>query len=189
MLKLSGKIRIRITASSCIFAALLLLVLPIQWVFAALLAGAFHELCHICAIYLCGGTIYRITMSGRGAVMDLEPLYREKELICALAGPIGGLFLLLFARLFPRTAVCAGVQSLYNLLPVYPLDGGRALRCGAMLLFPKYGNKLCAILEWICFAGVFILAIYAYLWLNLGPTPVLFAVMLLLKRKNTLQRW
>ena len=183
----SGDGPLRLTAGSCIFAALLLLVLPIQWVFAAVLAAGLHELCHICAIRLCGSEIRHITLSGRGAVIEAEPMSYGKEFFCALAGPAGGLLLLLLARWLPRVAVCAGVQSLYNLLPVYPLDGGRALRCGAVLLFPQWGDRLCFRIEQICIFGIVLLALYACLWLKLGLLPVLFAVMLLLKRKNTLQ--
>jgi len=188
MRRSQSRLRIRITAGACIFVALLLLVLPIQWVLAIIVAAVFHELCHCCAVYLCGEELCQITLGGRGAAMEVGSMSRGKEMICALAGPVGGLTLLLFSKWIPRVAVCAGVQSLYNLLPVYPLDGGRALRCGAALLFPQCGDKLCTVLEWICLFGVFILAIYAYLCLNLGLLPGLFAVMLLLKRKNTLQR-
>lgn len=184
-----GNIRIRITADSLVFAALLLLVLPIQWVLAAVAAAGFHELCHGCAVILCGGEVKSFTFSGRGASMEVEPMSRGKELICALAGPIGGLVLLLFSRWIPRVAVCAGVQSLYNLLPIYPLDGGRALRCTAALLLPRWADQLCTFLERICLVGVFAIAIYGCFWLKLGILPVIFAAIALLKLKNTLQTW
>lgn len=50
-------------------------------------------------------------------------------MFCAAAGPLGSF---LFARamtFFPEASVCALVQGIYNLLPVYPLDGGRIFRC------------------------------------------------------------
>lgn len=187
MPRLAGKVRIQISAGSCIFAALLLLVLPLQWVLAAMFAAGFHELCHACAVSLCGGTIKRLTLGSGGAVMEVESMTRGRELICALAGPFGGLLLLLFSRWIPRIAICAGVQSLYNLLPVYPLDGGRALRCGAALLLPGRGERICVILENCCLLCAFLLAVYASFWLKLGFVPIAFAAILLLKRKNTLQ--
>lgn len=187
MRRFPGNVRICITAGSCFFTALLLLVLPLPWVLAAVFAAGIHEICHIAALYFCGGRVNCITLGGRGAVLETEPMSPGRELICALAGPMGGLILLLFAKWVPRVAVCAGVQSLYNLLPVYPLDGGRAIRCGAELLFPKWGGILCVLLEKCCLFGTVILAVYASFWLKLGLIPILFAVMLLLKGKNTLQ--
>ena len=61
--------------------------------------------------------------------MHADGMSTTKTLICVLAGPIGSLLLLLYIRWIPRIAFCALVQTIYNLLPIYPLDGGRAIRC------------------------------------------------------------
>lgn len=119
---------VQVTAGALIFLAILLLILPLQWVFAVLVAAIFHELCHGVAVLLCGGCIKSIIISGRGAVMESTPLSVGKESICALAGPVGSLLLLLLARWMPRTAICGVIHGLYNLLPLFPLDGGRILR-------------------------------------------------------------
>ena len=121
-------LRIEISAGAVILLAVLLLILPLQWVIAALLAATFHELCHAFAILLCGGSIDCISVSGRGAVMSTKPLTVTREVLCAIAGPVGSFLLLLLARWLPRTAVCGAVQGLYNLLPLFPMDGGRVLR-------------------------------------------------------------
>ena len=171
--------------------ALLLLLLPMQWVFAAILAAAFHELCHWIAVHLCGGSVSFVRMGATGAKMEFTGLTLGKELICALAGPAGSLMLLLFAKCFPRVAVCAGLQGLYNLLPVYPLDGGRILRCGAQLLLGvKTGHFLCCLLERLCLLGLLLLGTIAGFRLHLGFTPLLIAVCVILRAyrgKNTLQ--
>ena len=185
MQRTPNKIRFRLSAAACLTAALLLLVLPIKWLIAALAAAVFHELCHVGAIRLCGGKILGLSIGGGGAVIKTEPMEQGKALFCALAGPFGGLCLLLAARWIPRTAVCAGIQSLYNLLPLYPLDGGRALRSGAAIaLPPKQAERLCGIIEELCRGGLVILAVYAGVVLHLGIFPFLLVFLILLKTKS-----
>ena len=175
------KIRFGISPSACILLAMMLLILPIKWIFSALVAALIHEAFHAAAILICGGRIDSVAFGSGGAVMETCQMSRGKELLCSLAGPVGGLIMILFARWLPRVAVCAAFQSFYNLLPVYPLDGGRALRCGAEILFPKRANRICVIMEFLTLAGVSLLAIYGAIGLNLGIMPLLFGVAFWLK--------
>ena len=136
---------VRVDVSACLMGAFLLLTLPLNWLLSALAVAAFHELCHGAAILLLGGRIWGVRISAGGAVMETEPLSSGKELVCALAGPAGSLLLVLTFRIFPRVAVCALVQGAFNLLPVFPLDGGRALRCAAARShLPSAGSEKCA---------------------------------------------
>lgn len=121
------RIELRISAGAFLWPAVLLMFLPIQWVVAMLLAGIIHELCHIVTIFILKGKIFRICVGMRGAVIEVASLPPWKELLCALAGPIGSACLLLTARMFPRLAICGVVHCLYNLLPLFPFDGGRIL--------------------------------------------------------------
>lgn len=162
-------------------AAMLLLV-PLEWIAASVFAAAFHEVCHYAAIRILTGTSAKVRLLSYAAHMPLPLMGAGREVACALAGPIGGLCLLFFARWMPRLAICAAIQSVYNLLPVYPLDGGRALRCGlAMLLPPDRATKICAIMETACKACIFCLAIYGCIWLKLGLFPLLLALLLLIR--------
>lgn len=179
------KVRFGVAPTAFIILALMLLILPVKWIFAALVAALIHELSHAAAVSLCGGRINALELGSNGAIMEALPMNRGKELFCSLAGPLGGLILLLFARWFPRVAVCAAFQSFYNLLPVYPLDGGRALRCGAQILFPKWADRICKFMEWFTLACVTALAVYACIWLKLGIMPVVMALAFWLKIKNT----
>ena len=128
MRRIWPEFRASISPSACVLAAFMLLLLPIKWIFAALVAAAFHEGCHILAVWLCGGNIATLSIGDRGAVLQAGSLSAGKSIICSLAGPLGSLFLLLFLRFIPRIALCALVQGIYNLLPIYPLDGGRVLQ-------------------------------------------------------------
>ena len=112
-----NKFTIDIGTSVYLIGALALLVLPLKWLLGAAAAATVHELCHILAVKLCGSQIRKVEISASGAVIDVTPMSRGKELLCALAGPLGGLVLLLLAKWFPRVALCAAFQSVYNLLP------------------------------------------------------------------------
>lgn len=100
---------------------------------AFLLAALWHEAGHILAAKLFGGRIRLESIGMTGAVLEVSGLEAGKELICTLAGPLLGLTLLPLGRFFPQLALFALGQCLYNLLPIYPMDGGRALFCGLEL--------------------------------------------------------
>lgn len=119
----------RIDFSACILLALGLLILPLDWLFGACLAAMIHELCHYTAAKMLGISCLGIQVRAGGMVMELGSVSRREELMIAAAGPVGSLLLLCFVNLYPQLAVCGAVQGLFNLLPIWPMDGGRILRC------------------------------------------------------------
>ena len=121
--------RIRIHEDFFFFSAILLLLLPLRWIGAGFLAALVHELGHYVTVRLLGGGIVSGEISCRGAKMTALPMKPGQELLAVLAGPGASLLLLFLGPLFPRLAFCGLIQGMFNLLPIYPLDGGKALRC------------------------------------------------------------
>ena len=110
--------------------------------------------------------------------MEIRSMSATHEIICAIAGPIGSFLLIAVAPRFPRIAVCGIVHGIYNLLPLFPMDGGRVLRCVFYALFsPPLAQKLLSWVQWIAVAvicvGCILLASVA------GILPILFAMLIL----------
>ena len=176
---------ISVSADFYIAMAAGLLLLPLPWISAWLFSALFHELCHYIALRICGYTVSGIRISLKGVFMETEALSAANEAICAYAGPIGALVLLLLARRFPRVAVCTIVQSLYNLLPIFPLDGGRGLGCFLRkALGDARGKQAFMIVERVVLFVLLFLALFAYVKLGLGLLPALAVIFIIVKNKK-----
>ena len=165
----------------CICAALALLILPMRWILAWLTASALHELGHYLALKLCGVRIFRIFVSGGGAVMLTETMTPGRELVCAVAGPAVSLLLILFLDKMPLVALCGLIQGLFNLIPVIPFDGGRVVGGLLELWFPDRKEQ---IMEWLDMCVVLLisaLGIWSWVVLKMGPGGILATIFLIQK--------
>lgn len=124
---------IELTAGFCIGAALAILTLPCNVLLSFAVSAAFHELCHLAVLFWYQVPIQRMELGLFGAKITTGVMEPLQELLCAAAGPVGSLMFVLFADRLPLLAVFGLVQGLFNLLPIYPLDGGRVLRSIFML--------------------------------------------------------
>ncbi len=160
------------------------MLLPLSWLLAAILAAAFHEICHWIMIRILTKEAVPLHIFSFGAKLSLPPMSRKRELLCALAGPLGGLSLLLIAKWLPRTSICAAIQSLYNLLPIYPLDGGRAFDCIlSMLMPPPKVQRAMQRIEKGILLSILLLAIYGSVFQKLGLMPLYIVGFLFLRLK------
>ena len=114
-----------------------------------------HELGHSVVSQRCGIPVSRITLLFIGGVAEIsrEPDDPRSELKIALGGPaVSALLILIFQALafafaaigwIPASAVCQWlaltnlVLVIFNMIPGYPLDGGRVLRA---LLWARSGK-------------------------------------------------
>lgn len=168
----------RIDSGACVLWAILLFVLPLQWVGAILTAGFFHELCHLAAVIGCGGSVTDLKIGLTGAKITAWGLRPRGAFLATLAGPCGGLLLVLLKNRFPRLAFCALAQSLFNLLPIMPLDGGKMLGIVLRRLWPNLDTEriLQRIARMICL--IFLLIGVWAAAVNLGYFPLCFGIWL-----------
>lgn len=116
----------------------------------ALLAATCHELGHCAALRATGTGVRSLRLSALGA--ELAPgraLPYALELPVALAGPCVSLLCALLAARWGRF-LFAGLSlalGLFNLLPILPLDGGRAVGCLCALLLPPPLDR--AVAPWL----------------------------------------
>ena len=170
--------RISITGQLLISIAALLLLMPLEWFFAWFIAVSVHELFHCLALVLCNGYLEHIEFDINGAKIQSSALTDMHTLICTSAGPIGALLLLLFRRTYPQLALCALIQSVYNLLPIYPLDGGRiVLTITNMLLPQNTANCISAVISICTIIIVLFLSLFTSMILH-TYSPVLIPVLL-----------
>ena len=164
---------IRVQPSACILMAALLLLLPLDWLIAALLAAAVHELGHLAVIHAYGSRPEFLSIGFFGAQIHTGPLDNRAEFFCAAAGPAASLCLLSLCRFFPKLALCGAVQGMFNLIPVHPMDGGRMLHCLLRRLFPRRADGIMRMVEYLILCGILVLALSWLICRKDGVLPVL----------------
>ena len=102
-------------------------------------AAAVHELGHLLCLRLCRVPVLRLRLSAAGAELETGPMPPRRALLCAAAGPganlLAGAALL---RCAPRFSLLCWMLAGFNLLPVWPLDGGRMLAA----LLPRQAEEI-----------------------------------------------
>ena len=120
--------RVRVEGGAWIVLGLAVLLLPLRVLLGIILAAAVHELGHLAAMYFLGVPVLGMNLHPGGARIEAGPMEPGEEIICALAGPVAGAVTIFAWKWFPELAVAGLVQTVFNLIPIYPLDGGRVAR-------------------------------------------------------------
>lgn len=170
-----------------LFLALLLLTIPLNWLLAAVLAGVLHELAHIMMILLFGGKIHAMEIGIAGARLDSALDSVWKSFFSILAGPVCSLLLFFTYRIFLRLALCALIQGIWNLLPVYPLDGGRMLGILLDVCFPRCARNIQMGIEILFLLGLITLSLLLWWFRDVGILPLVlsctWAIKVFLRKK------
>lgn len=147
---------VHIGASFYLLLFLALTVSPPAVVAAVLSAAALHELGHLAALRYFGVRLRALRLTALGAVLDAPALARlsyPRELTVTLSGiavnflcalPLSALGRHTGADIFYLLAGAHLVLAAFNLLPISPLDGARALALLlALLLGPVPAERIC----------------------------------------------
>lgn len=137
---------VRVSGSFFLLLALALIVSPLSVVAAILSASALHELGHLAALRYYGVRVRSLRLTALGAVLDAPALSRlsyPRELTVTLSGAAVNLLCAIPLALLGRLTgaellfLFSGAHltlAAFNLLPVSPLDGSRALELLLTLL-------------------------------------------------------
>lgn len=157
-----------------------------------MVAAGIHELGHFAAIYLMGGRVRRLHFGLVGLCIDYEGqrIGYWGEIVLALSGPFANFVLAYGASVWGVYAanetlfLLAGVSmgaALFNLLPIYQLDGGRAIYCFlALVLDSEQAWRGVCVLSCGTILLLLALGVWLFLWSGWNFTLLAAAVWLMI---------
>lgn len=138
------------------------------------LGGVFlHEAGHLFTLFLLHIPVLSLRFSLAGARIETGPMSYPEEFFVALSGPVVGLIPLAFWHICPNFSTFSGLLSVINLLPLYPLDGGRCLHCAlALWTTPTKSHLVMRTMEWITGSLLTLWCLYKTFFLSVGLWPL-----------------
>lgn len=157
-----GRVKWDVSAGAVLLFALLYFFDGSGIVSAAIPAVLVHELGHVLFLRLQGKRLTRVRVRLSGLTLDYAGSLRGLDaLLCCGAGPLFGLAYAAAAlasqrRFFQLSGTVSLLFSMFNLLPVLPLDGGRIV---AALAGPVLARRLSRIVAALLLAAGAVLMI------------------------------
>lgn len=169
----------------------LCLVLGILPALSYVLAIVIHEFGHFVMAKNLGYVLTKFSISPYGFSLSYhnQNIDFRDELKIAFAGPlanfVSAFLVLAMWWLFPSTyfftesfVVVSFVIAMFNLLPAYPLDGGRIfIDCASHFFNVKIAQKITIVFNFLL-AVFFLLLFFIFLFINFNPTYMLFSCFL-----------
>lgn len=169
-----------------------------------------HELCHLLAGLLLKMKVKRITLMPVGLSIEFALTQEDynvkvlksnrleiKRIIIAMAGPLANIAIMFMVSLINissdlgKTILYSNfLIAIFNLLPIYPLDGGRILKAILSLLVTKkkatiYMNKISNI---ILFLITFLFSILIYYLKNMALLVILIYLWYIVLKQNKIYK-
>ena len=160
-------------------------------------AIAIHELGHIVTARVLKIEIKRFHLSILGAALETKgEISYVKELLLAMGGPLFGTLgsILGFAFLKTKPDLPATIDfiqyfstisiviTIFNLIPLATLDGGRILKCIAYIVFPlTLADKIIKLFSFFTLFALWLFSVYAMLKLSQGVPTFVFCSIFFVK--------
>lgn len=166
--------KIEIRPSFAILLGLLIALDPARLTLPFLLAAALHEAGHLICLRFCRVEVFHLRIGFSGAVLYTAAMTRRQEALSAASGPAVNLLCgVAFAGRCPVFSRLSLLLAGINLLPVFPLDGGRILS----VLLPKSA----AVIGTATAAALVLGGCFACAYLHMGLWPLFLPSVLLAK--------
>lgn len=200
--------QIKLNLQIFLFVVIFYFTNQIEIYVAMMIFATVHECAHIVAGILAGlkPKTLRIMPFGLSICFEKykknsEKSFKIQKIYIALAGPISNFILAILAYIFQisllhistETIVYANILiALFNLIPIYPLDGGRIVKY-ILQIFKKNATVITIIneLSYFCIIGLTIIASIAILYYkNIAILMILLYLWIIVlqeRRKNKLR--
>ena len=145
-----------------------------------------HEMAHLLAAALCRVGVSAFVLRAGGGVIETENMDYRKEIVIAAAGPTASFLAAAVGQsVYGEFAAVSILLGAANLLPVFPLDGGRILRGLLLLILPMdVALKIGKVITFTVCGGLMLLACWGAAVWQCGLWPVFAALVILCRVGN-----
>lgn len=179
---------VKISPVSLIWMIFLILS-GMEGIWAVVISVFVHEMGHVVAARLLGVRISRFELSMLGARLGIcGELSYVGEVLLAAGGPffgllfsltvhlLGGLFGGIFKEYCSLLSLISLCLSIFNLLPLPSMDGGRICFCALCSLFGlRLARWISRLLAFLCLFSLWLLSVYLLLRSELGLSMLVFS--------------